>query len=579
MKSLMRSAPLLIALLCAAGFLGAVDVQAAPGPWWGEYYPNPDLQGGPAVSRQDTVIGFEWGLGSPDPALPADNFSVCWTREEWFEGGTYRFQIRTDDGFRLWINGELVAEEWRQRQDGWTFTDHYVSQGTHTVVIEYFEYTGAAVAQVGWEKIATGATWRGEYYDNRDLEGDPVLVRDDGAIDFYWGNGSPDDAVPADDFSVRWSRTLGFTAGRYRFLASCDDGVRITVDGALVVDAWQKQKLPNTNSGEITLAAGQHTVVVEYFEEGGEAAAHVWWGLEEPVSGWRGVYYDNPDMAGGPTLERNDPEIDFDWGTAPPVDWMPDGNFSVRWSRTVTFDPGYYIFKVQSDDGMRFWMDDALLIDKWRQMKPDLHYLDGVYLEGSHELVVEYFERNGSASIHFWWEASRADGVMPRVADPTVDPWLVEFFANPELEGKPTLSRIDEALDYDWGTDAPAPGLPTDGFSVRWTQMIAFEEGTYRFATATDDGVRLWVDDQLLIDAWQPMRSSHTTTISLIQGNHEVRMESFDRSGTAMARLTWERISHAASYPSSAPSGTPPAEETAQWGARRIEVGSRRWAR
>ncbi|MGD1996217.1 MAG: PA14 domain-containing protein [Anaerolineae bacterium] len=547
-RRLLRFCVALVLLLAAAPSLDVRPALAAPGPWWGDYFSNPNLEGGPVVSREDSVIGFEWGTGSPDAALPADNFSVRWTREEWFGGGTYRFLARTDDGVRIWVGGELVLDEWHDRQATWTWVDHYVPGGTHTITVEYYEHTGAAVAQVGWEKVAGGAAWRAEYYDNQTLSGDPILVRDERAIDFDWNSGSPGPTVPADGFSARWTRALGFTAGTYRLLASCDDGVRIYVDGQLVVDSWQTQQLPNTRTGEIALTEGQHTIVVEYFEQGGEAAAHVWWELRDPVSAWRGIYYDNPDLVGGPALVRDDPEINFNWGVGPPVNWMPDDYFSIRWTRTVTFEPGYYIFHVESDDGVRFWLDDDLLINEWHPMEGEIHYQDGIYVEGTHELVVEYYERTGHAGIDFWWGHSTPWGVMgeegvsPGDGAPPADPWEVSFFASLNLEGTPTLRRVDTALDYNWGLGAPDPSLPIDGFSVRWTQPLPFDAGTYRFLTTTDDGVRLWVDDHLLIDAWRPMRGTRSATIWLEEGFHYVRMEYFERAGAAMARLNWHRI-------------------------------------
>jgi len=564
MGRVLRFCVALVALPFVASFLSPPTARAAPGPWWADYFPNPNLAGGPALSRMDSVIGFDWGLGSPGPGVPADDFSVRWTREEWFAGGTYRFLFRSDDGIRIWVGDDLVVDEWHERQAVWAQVDRYVPEGVHLVTVEYYEHTGAAVVQVGWEKVAGGAAWQAEYYDNQDLDGAPVLTRDEAAIDFDWGAGSPDPAVPTDHFSARWTRTLGFTAGTYRFLASCDDGVRIYVDGQLVVDAWQTQQLPNTRTGEVALSEGQHSVVVEYFEQGGEAAAHVWWERREGFSGWRGLYYDNPDLVGGPALARDDAEIDFDWGVGPPVDWMPDDNFSVRWTRTVTFDPGYYVFKVRSDDGMRLWLDGDLLMDKWHPMEAELHYYDGIYLEGPHQLVVEYFEQTGRASIHFWWEPSTPYGVMPRADDPTLDPWAVEFFANPNLEGAPTLARVDTALDYNWGLGGPAPGLPADGFSARWTQPLYFEAGFYRFVTTTDDGVRLWVDDRLLIDAWRPMHGTRAAIVYLDEGVHQVRMEYFERSGAAMARLTWQRV----------PGAAPPVEE-----GREEVPGGRGWPR
>jgi hypothetical protein len=96
---------------------------ASPGDWWGDYFSNPDLSGAPAMSRYDETINFSWGGGSPASGLPADNFSVRWVCDEWFAGGTYRFQVLSDDGVRVWVGDQLVVDEWRDRQATPLFVD------------------------------------------------------------------------------------------------------------------------------------------------------------------------------------------------------------------------------------------------------------------------------------------------------------------------------------------------------------------------------------------------------------------------------------------------------------------------
>ena len=59
--------------------------------------------------------------------------------------------------------------------------------------------------------------WRGEYYNNPHLDGAPILVRNDVSVNFDWGSGSPGPGIPADNFSARWSRSVNFPAGTYRF--------------------------------------------------------------------------------------------------------------------------------------------------------------------------------------------------------------------------------------------------------------------------------------------------------------------------------------------------------------------------
>ena len=541
----------------------SVAPAAAQAAWYAEYFANRELIGAPAITRYEDRLYFEWGTGSPGAGIPADDFSARWNRDQWFEGGTYRFSYRSDDGIRVWVGDTLVADDWRDHQATWSSVDRFVPQGTHRVRVEYYERSGSAEVQVTWERVGGNAGWRAEYFDNRKLKGSPILVRRDPAIDFDWKDGSPDPAVPADNFSARWTRTLGFTPGTYRFYASCDDGVRISVDNHLVVDAWRDQKLPNTHWGDITLGSDQHTIVVEYYDHGGQASAHVWWNQLGSFAGWQGRYYDNAQLRGGPVLSRDDAEINFDWGESAPAAWMPADNFSVVWTRQVNFSPGYYRFNARSDDGVRVWLDNGLMMDYWQPQDYAWHYVDGTYLEGTHSLKVEYFERAGGARICFWWERmdtppSPTGSAPASPPGPSLPgPWRGEYFNSRDLTGSPIVVRNDASLDFNWGWEAPSPGMNRDDFSVRWNGTFPFEPGRYRFTATTDDGVRIYVNDQLIVDAWRPMRGTRTGYVTLSQGNHTVCVEYFEQAQAAMAHVNWQRVAAATISPTPALRPTP----------------------
>jgi RHS repeat-associated protein len=119
-----------------------------------------------------------------------------------------------------------------------------------------------------------------------------------------------------------------------------------------------------------------------------------------------------------------------------------------------------------------------------------------------------------------------------------------EYFDNEDLTSLVT-TRLDATVDFDWLTSTPAGTALTDGesFSVRWTgQVIAPVTGLYTFTTTSDDGVRLWVDGQLLVDNWTLHSSRDDTgTISLVEGQvYAVRMEYFESVDFAIAQLSWE---------------------------------------
>jgi hypothetical protein len=380
--------------------------------WRAEYFGNRHLTGNGLV-RQDAEINFDWGHGSPTQGLAADNFSVRWVRNVQLQGGRYRFTSVTDDGVRLFVDGQLVIDQWRVMAPTQFSAELELSPGWHGLRMEYFEAGGGAVARLSWVKVDIGSDagsqdgWQGSYFANRWLSGTPALTRYDPDISFNWGTGSPDWRLPANEFSVRWTRDVLFQAGHYRFTTATDDGVRLYIDGRLVIDQWRD--MPATeHSAEIDLAAGWHRIRMEYYEAWGGATARLWWAQalkpEQPITEWRGEYYANSHLSGAPALIRNDKAVAFDWSGGSP-DWrLSADNFSVRWTRELQLEKGLYRFTTQTDDGVRLYVDDRLVIDQWRTMASS-KFSGQVYLtEGKHTIRMEYFERTGQASARLEWE-------------------------------------------------------------------------------------------------------------------------------------------------------------------------------
>jgi hypothetical protein len=119
--------------------------------------------------------------------------------------------------------------------------------------------------------------------------------------------------------------------------------------------------------------------------------------------------------------------------------------------------------------------------------------------------------------------------------------WRGEYFPNRWLTGAPALIRNEARINFDWWLDAPGPGLPADEFSARWYRHVWLRAGTYRFRLYTDDGVRLWVDDRLLVEAWQdPQMAWHEADIELESGYHFILLEYYEAFGAAAVQLSWE---------------------------------------
>jgi hypothetical protein len=251
------------------------------------------------------------------------------------------------------------------------------------------------------------------------------------------------------------------------------------------------------------------------------------------ITGWRGEYYSNRELRGEPALVRDDAEVNFDWGRSAPVDGLPADDFSVRWVRTAEFDGTTYCFHVWADDGFRLWVDDRLILDAWWDGGLRERTMDYTPVRGTHHLRVEYYERTGEARIHAWWE---------KVTSPSYPDWKGEYWSNRDRSGSPALVRNDPSLNFDWGWEPPATGLPADSFSARWTRAVAFDAATYRFHVLVDDGVRLWVDGHLILDTWRDGVREVTADHAMAGGPHDLRVEYYEYSGEARIHLWWESV-------------------------------------
>ncbi|HEX9115428.1 MAG TPA: PA14 domain-containing protein, partial [Anaerolineae bacterium] len=261
-----------------------------------------------------------------------------------------------------------------------------------------------AVAYVWWVRLQAFPDWRGEYWSNPTLSGSPALVRNDAAVDFDWGTGSPDLALPADDFSARWTRTQEFDAGTYRFHLIVDDGARVWVDDQLLIDEWHDGS-SREMTADLGLAESAHRLRVEYYEKAGNAAVRFWWEqVTNPVfTGWKGEYWANQDLSGTPSLVRNDPDVDFQWGQKAPATGLPDSHFSARWSRWVNFPAGVYRVSARADDGIRVYVDGRRVIDQWHDNPGTGAYTTDLTLGGLQWVIVEYYQNAGNAGVQFNW--------------------------------------------------------------------------------------------------------------------------------------------------------------------------------
>jgi len=318
------------------------------------------------------------------------------------------------------------------------------------------------------------------------------------------------------------------------------DGSAASVAGAIAA---------HTN---VSLSATQLTQVTDYVQQIGreEPAAPL------PVNtGLVGEYFTGEALAGQPVLTRIE-AVNFGWGGASPGAGVPADYFSARWTGNVQAEAaGSYVFQTVSDDGVRLWINGQLVIDNWTLHGPTTDTAAAITLAAGQRVSIklEYFERTGGATMQLLWRkpgASTSEAVPMSALSRDGAGLIGQYFTGEALAGTPLLTRA-EAVNFNWGGGSPGPGVPTDHFSARWTGTVQAEAaGSYVLQTVSDDGVRLWINGQLVIDNWTLHGPTTDTAaaITLAAGQRvSIKLEYFESYGGTAMQLLWRKPGASAS--------------------------------
>jgi uncharacterized protein YneR len=297
---------------------------------------------------------------------------------------------------------------------------------------------------------APGSTWSVDYWNNKYLAGYPNWHNNESGTYIFrdWGDGGPGGGIQVNEWSARFVRTVYFPGGDYRFHCQHDDGCRIYIDGQNPIDAWWDSSFDGHDWGGY-LSPGNHEVKVEYYDNQGGARLEAWW--QGPgflprdqtcdPNQWCAEYWGNRNLSGTPAIHRNEGEtIWHDWGSGGPDPTFPADNFSSRFVRNATFTCGTYRFHILTDDGVRFWVDNVLRLDQWRDQVAS-YDVDLSLSSGTHSLKVEHYENGGGAAIRLWWE--KLANCQPAVA---VD-YASTHYVRPGVSVDPTV-RVRVTAGY-----------------------------------------------------------------------------------------------------------------------------------
>jgi Ca-dependent carbohydrate-binding module xylan-binding/PA14 domain len=172
--------------------------------------------------------------------------------------------------------------------------------------------------------------------------------------------------------------------------------------------------------------------------------------------------------------------------------------------------------------------------------------VSGLTAEG-HTLKVEFTNDYNNAKCDRNLIVDYATVTFPDTSPPSTECPVGQFNAEYRNEVKgftssPVLtSCVSAPLDYDWSTSSPGADVNSDNFTSLFEGTFQFESGDYEFDVTTNDGMRVYVDDQLIIDEWYDHLGSHTATTTMSPGEHTVRVEHYEGADDAKVAVSWAR--------------------------------------
>ncbi|MGS2761883.1 PA14 domain-containing protein [Sinomicrobium sp. M5D2P9] len=561
--------------------------------------------------------------------------------------------IYSEDGYSL-----IPVHVWSRGVDD--VLECIENLGPNVRVVAPDEFVWLVRKNLGGLEAGTGNGLKADYYDGYN-QNELRYSQTDANVDFDWGTGSPDATrLGTDQFSVKWSgQVQALYDEEYTFYVHSDDGVKLTVNGEVLMDAYDSRGA-QTGSGTITLAAGEkYDILFEYAEDSDDAFCHLEWESDSQMREIvpKGQLYSRPDSSEGPVtfyekcgfkgfhaelligeykladLELRgfgEKEIaalkiargykvilyeEDNFGGASKEINTNRGCFG-NWKNKVSslkvmadgdteLEGTYSIKNVNSNlfmdvRGGLGGISDGVNVQLWHENNQanqtfNLKHLgNGVYtITAYHSAKCLDVEQSGQddntnisqrtnyearnqqfiavregtnykfiavhsgkviaaegestspeASVVQHTDTGQASAEWELVSAPTAgngDGLTGDYYNGMEFDTF-VFSRTDPGIDFDWGEGSPGTGVDVDDYSIRWSGKVEPRySGEYTFYITSDNGRRLWIDGELIIDAWiDDWDVEYSGTIALEAGQkYDIRLEYFENYGGANCRLRW----------------------------------------
>ena len=278
------------------------------------------------------------------------------------------------------------------------------------------------------------------------------------------------------------------------------------------------------------------------------------------IAGVVGNYWTNTAFLGAPSLTDYQTQINYNKGSGQPGDTWVATNFSATWDGYLAAaTAGDYIFSLQAQSQARLYVNGTLVVDGWTTPgSAGTTPLTGtINLPGGANarvpIHVDFATSLQGAFLTLLWQTPTQaslttipNSVTFRDATTSQQGLLATYYANP-TQTAPVFYQVAEnnnpQLNYFYGIGRPDPAVPFDNFTARWTgQVLPQYTEPYYFAVKSDDGARLWINGQLVINQWKSQGTTENVSppINLQAGVfYDIRLEYIELTSNAECHLNW----------------------------------------
>ncbi len=521
--------------------------------WVGYFYNNTSFKGDPQDSlildENNGKLSFNYGLHTPGAQkIGADNYSVKLSTFKRLSAGEYVIQTKADDMLKVYIDGKKIIDQPKKGsesikiklQDNKSNSDKAV----HEIRLEYVEKTGKSYLDFSIKPLQEELSydnWLSSYYNNQELAGNSKIAGGNSASNkvnslfFNWGYTNPTAITKKDYYSASFYKLL--KKDDYFIDAIADDGAKASINGKSLFSRWTGSGGKENKAIITGLTNDENILRFDYLEKTKTA---YFTADAVPFGNWLAYYYPTTSFSGTPKAKtiisgNENGSLSFDLGYGAPAVGIPSNNYSAKFLTAMRLPAGKYMLQNIADDGVKIYVDDKLVIDRWGKGNSlenkllltinDVGNEKDASKKDVHWIRVEYLEKTGKSKLNF--------KIKPINDLVTSSDWLGISYPTNNLSGDGSVFQTN-SIHYNWGKNPGFANVGKDGFSASFIKKIS-GMNDYFVYTFADDGIKVKLDDKDLISRWKNSggRLNSALIKNLSDEDHKVQVDYFENTGNA----------------------------------------------